>query len=350
MCLVTYVRKYHGTTSASLPVHTGEQAPPVPRKRGIPNGPRRLPGGGGQADGPSDGPPAPSVRRLPGGGLPPRRPGTVPASPGGPVPPPGVAGALRLLRLAEQGPGVAAGDPGLYIPPDEGGVPSEVDQPAAVGAAGEGPLAVAALPVHQDPEGFAHVGPVAPAGDAVLLVQQPVEPDLLLLPGGGVGEPGRRRARPGGVDEGEQGVEADLLQHLEGVLKFLGALAGKAHNDVGGEGDVGDQGLEGPDFFQILLPGVAAVHHPENPVVPRLEGQGVLGKAAAHLPQHAHHALAVRHILLAAVGVHHSQGPAVPGQQGGHAPGIGPLALQLAGGNDDLCSVQGRSPCFLINI
>ena len=83
----------------------------------------------------------------------------------------------------------------------------------------------------------------------------------------------RRGALAGGEDEGKQGVEPDLLQHTEGVLELLRRLPGEAHDDVGGEDDIGDQLLELADFFQILRPGVAAVHHLEDPVVPRLEGQ-----------------------------------------------------------------------------
>ena len=43
-------------------------------------------------------------------------------------------------------------------------------------------------------------------------------------------------------------------------------------NDLYGH-DVGDQALQVPDLVQILLPGVAAVHHLQDAVVPRLEGQ-----------------------------------------------------------------------------
>ena len=133
----------------------------------------------------------------------------------------------------------------------------------------------------------------------------------------------------------------DLLRHL----RPLGHAAAQADDALRPLLlDVDQLAHHAEDLLLRVLPDGAGVDEDD------VRQPGVLGKAAAHLPQHAHHALAVRHILLAAVGVHHSQGPAVPGQQGGHAPGIGPLALQLAGGNDDLCSVQGRSPCFLINI
>ena len=110
-------------------------------------------------------------------------------------------------------------------------------------------------------------------GNGVLEGHQAVEVGQLLLPGHGVVHFGGGGAHPGGVDEGEQGVEADLLQHLQRVLKLLCGLPREAHDDVGGEHDVRDEGLEIPDLFQILRPGVAAVHHLQHPVVPRLEGQ-----------------------------------------------------------------------------
>ena len=110
-------------------------------------------------------------------------------------------------------------------------------------------------------------------GNLVLEGHQAVEVGKLLLPGHGVVHLGGGGAHPGGVDKGEQGVVAHLFKHLQGVLKLLSGLPGEAHDHVGGKHDVGDEGLQRPDLFQILLPGVAAVHHLQNAVVARLEGQ-----------------------------------------------------------------------------
>jgi hypothetical protein len=110
-------------------------------------------------------------------------------------------------------------------------------------------------------------------GDGILKGNQAVKVDQLLLAGHWVVHLGGGGALTGGVDEGEQSVETDLLQHLQGVLEFFGGLARKTDDNVGGEDDVRNQRPEGSDFFQIFRLGVAAVHHLKDPVVSGLEGQ-----------------------------------------------------------------------------
>ncbi len=109
---------------------------------------------------------------------------------------------------------------------------------------------------------------------------------------------------------------------------------------------------------RVLLLGVDQLpHHAEHllfRVLPDGAGvddnhvrlEGVPGEAAAHLPQHPHDALAVRHVLLAPIGLHHGQGAALPLLvEGGEARCKLPLPVHLTGGDDDLCSLQCRSPC-----
>ena len=148
-----------------------------------------------------------------------------------------------------------------------------MDQPPAVGAAGEGPARVPALPVHQHPDRLAHIGAVELAGDLVLGIQEAVEPHLLLLPGGGVRHPGRRGAGPGGVNEGEEGVVADLPDEGDRVHGLRLRLPGEADDDVAGEDQVRHGRAGGPDLLQVLLPGVTPVHGLQHPAVPRLDGE-----------------------------------------------------------------------------
>ena len=150
-------------------------------------------------------------------------------------------------------------------------------QAASVGAGGEGVLAVGVLPVHQHPHHPAHIGGVLFGGDPVLEIDQPLEVPVLLLFCHRVGHFRRRRPLPGGVDKGEEGVIAHLLQQGEGVLKLLGGLSGEAHNDVRGEDDIRNQRPEPADLVQIGRPVVVPVHGLEHPVVARLHRQVELG-------------------------------------------------------------------------
>src|SRR5207247_6403022 len=51
----------------------------------------------------------------------------------------------------------------------------------------------------------------------------------------------RLRALPRRVDERERAVEADFLGDLERLPEIVLGLAGKAHDDVGPERDIGDR-------------------------------------------------------------------------------------------------------------
>ena len=100
--------------------------------------------------------------------------------------------------------------------------------------------------------------------------------------GDGVGHFGGPCPLPGGVDKGEQRGEAHLPDKGEGILKLLIGFAGEAHNHIGGETDVRHDAAGVADELQILLPVVAAVHLPQDPVVAGLEGQvDVMGDVLA---------------------------------------------------------------------
>ena len=64
-------------------------------------------------------------------------------------------------------------------------------------------------------------------GDGGLDGQQAVEAAVFLFLGGRIRQTCRRGAGAGGVDEGEESLEADLLDEGEGVLKLLLRLPGK---------------------------------------------------------------------------------------------------------------------------
>ena len=146
-------------------------------------------------------------------------------------------------------------------------------QPAAAGAAGEVVLLPAGLPVDEHPEGLALVFPVLLAGDAVTQLRERVKVLLLVGPGVGVRHGGGGGAHPLGVDEGEHGVVAHFFAEREGVLKLLLRLPGEAHDDVRGQHQIRHILPGQGNLVQVLLPGVAAVHGPEHPVVAGLDGQ-----------------------------------------------------------------------------
>ena len=146
-------------------------------------------------------------------------------------------------------------------------------QSAAVCAGSQRVLSVGVLPVHQHPQGLTHIGGVLFGGDLILQGHQTLEVPVFLLFAHGVGQHRRRRPLTGGVDEGKEGVVAHLRQEREGVLKLLGGLAGKAHDDVRGQYDVGHQFSQPPNLVQIGRPVVMAVHGFQDPVVTRLHGK-----------------------------------------------------------------------------
>ena len=97
-------------------------------------------------------------------------------------------------------------------------------------------------------------------------------------------------------------------------------------------------------FLRVLPDGAGVDDDDIRPI-------GVPGEAAAHLPEHPHQALAVGHILLAPVGVHHSHGLAVrAAEEGGQPPGKFLLPPDVSGGEDHLCSVQRCSPRVSVEI
>ena len=87
------------------------------------------------------------------------------------------------------------------------------------------------------------------------------------------------------VDERERAVVAHLLDHLEGLTEVLFRLAGKADDDVGGQGQIGDGGAHLLDEAQVALPPVGAAHRLQDARRAGLERQvGVLtdGLALGH--------------------------------------------------------------------
>ena len=110
-------------------------------------------------------------------------------------------------------------------------------------------------------------------GLGVLDLQELVEPLLLLRPGGGVRHLGGLRAGAGGINKREQGVKAHLVHQGHGVHGLRLRLPGEADDDVGGQHQAGHDALGVAHQVQVLLPGVAAVHLLQHPVVAGLEGQ-----------------------------------------------------------------------------
>ena len=123
-------------------------------------------------------------------------------------------------------------------------------------------------------------------GHIVLDLQEPVKPLLLLRPGGRVRHGRGLGAGAGGVDEGEQGVKPHLLHQGHGVHGLRLRLAGEADDDVGGQYQPGHDPLGVVHQIQVLLPGVAAIHLFQDPVVAGLEGQVQL---LGHMRACGHH-------------------------------------------------------------
>lgn len=74
-----------------------------------------------------------------------------------------------------------------------------------------------------------------------------------------------------GKDKGE-GV-ADLGEDVVGLLEFNFGLCGEADDDVGAEGDIGDDFAQEGHFLKILLFGVNAVHLLEDAGGAGLDGE-----------------------------------------------------------------------------
>ena len=95
----------------------------------------------------------------------------------------------------------------------------------------------------------------------------------------------------------------DLLGHH----LLLGHAAAQADDEVGvlllGVDQAAQQAV---DPVLRVLPDGAGVDDDE------IRLAGILRKGEAHVPEHPHDALAVRHVLLAAVGIHHGHGPLPP--------------------------------------
>ena len=91
--------------------------------------------------------------------------------------------------------------------------------------------------------------------------------------GHGIGQFRRPGAFPRGVDKGEEIGKLHLPNQGQGVLKLLVSLPGEAHDHVGSKAHVGHDASGVADQLQVLLPGVAAVHLFQHPVVAGLEGQ-----------------------------------------------------------------------------
>ena len=130
---------------------------------------------------------------------------------------------------------------------------------------------------------------------------------------------------------------ADLVRHRP----LLGHAAAQADHllRLCGLG-VGQPAQKAVDPLFRVLPDGAGVDHND------VRGHGVLRKAAAHLLQHPHDALAVGHVLLAAKGVHHGQRPPVQ-RIGAPAELFGKfsLPLHLSGGYQYIFSVQNSISC-----
>ena len=162
------------------------------------------------------------------------------------------------------------------------------------------------------------------------------------------------------VPDGEHPVPAgtDLIQQLREFPQRLGAenqvhmavrgfdlfrhrlLLGHAAAETDGQAGIFFFGVDelshnAEDFFFGVFPDGAGVDDDD------IRPAGVLGEAAAHLLEHPHDPLAVGYVLLAAIGVHHRKGRmAQLLKKRGEALGIVPLAVHIAGGNDDFSSVH----------
>ena len=150
-----------------------------------------------------------------------------------------------------------------------GSVRGEVDEAVVAGAAGHpvggGVLAAFALG-DQDLNGGAGQLLVLRVGG---LLDQGGEPLVALLHRGRghLGVHGRGRGtRADRVAEGERAREPGLAHQVQGVLEVLVGLAGEAHDDVGGNGRVGDAGPDPVQDGQVAVPAVGAAHRLEHRV------------------------------------------------------------------------------------
>ena len=95
----------------------------------------------------------------------------------------------------------------------------------------------------------------------------------LLLVRGVVLQVGGRGAGAGAVDERVGVVVGQILSQLQRLQEIGLGLAGKAHDEVGGEPDAGAGGTQATHDGAVLQRGVATLHGGQDAVGARLHGQ-----------------------------------------------------------------------------
>ena len=156
------------------------------------------------------------------------------------------------------------------IAADEAVASGKAHQPSALGAGGEHVLVPA---VYQAAQGFPYIAGVNFLGNGVLDGAEPVKPAVFLFFRGGILHFGGGSAGTGGENKGEQTVVVHLLDEGNGFLEFLLGFSGEAHDYVGGQHQIGHDGLGVIYFPQIGFPVIVPVHGLEHPTRSGLEGQ-----------------------------------------------------------------------------
>jgi len=93
-----------------------------------------------------------------------------------------------------------------------------------------------------------------------LMLHQGGEPPFFLFFGDGAGHARRRGIRARGIFERIDAVILGYVQQTEGLLEVGFGLAGKSHNDVGGDADRPPRGANPGKLLEILIAGVGAPH------------------------------------------------------------------------------------------
>src|ERR1039457_344251 len=109
-----------------------------------------------------------------------------------------------------------------------------------------------------------HQPAVAPDLDGALQLLQDGEAAALFFLGNMIVERQRRRVGTPGILEAEQRIVFDFFEQPQRLLEIALGLAGKADDDVGGDGDVAFRALHPLDAAHVLVASVQALHAVEH--------------------------------------------------------------------------------------
>ncbi len=141
----------------------------------------------------------------------------------------------------------------------DGVIPGEVDG-FVLGTTSDNLLPDGIIPLDHDFHSFAYVFLIVGSLNLALAVEEDLQAGCLFSVWDGVDHDQGRSVGARGVFEAEDGIVLDGIEEGDGLFKFQGGFTGKAHDEVGGDGDRPFGGLDPGDAFEVPVAGVLAGH------------------------------------------------------------------------------------------